>query len=258
MVSVDKTQRTYDDHAQDWALRLREGKNPAHRWLEKPALQAALGDLSGLSVLALGCGSGEECALYHAAGARTVSGLDCSPELIEKAKALYPQDTFVVGDMENLSALPDGAFDVVVSSLAFHYLPSWTLVLQECARMLKPGGRLVFTTHHPVKWGALTVRGQEADSISMAYTKFKNGESPTVLGDYLQSRPMKDTWFGSMEVEYFHRPLKAMMDDVLNSPFNLVMFDEPAPIPEAQHEDPNFWAIHSRIPLFCLFVLRLG
>ena len=56
----DSVADSYNQHAAQWAERLRSGNNPAHRFLEKPAMYAKLPDLTGQRVLCIGCGSGEE------------------------------------------------------------------------------------------------------------------------------------------------------------------------------------------------------
>ncbi len=44
----------------------------------------------------------------------------------------------------------DASMDLVAASLVLHYLPSWRGVMGEVRRVLKPGGRLVMSVHHPI------------------------------------------------------------------------------------------------------------
>lgn len=52
---------SYNEKANEWAERLRTGKNIAHEYLEKPAMYEKLPGLKSKRVLCVGCGSGEEC-----------------------------------------------------------------------------------------------------------------------------------------------------------------------------------------------------
>jgi SAM-dependent methyltransferase len=245
---------SYNLQAGQWAERLRQGNNPAHRFLEKPAMFAKLGDIKGANALCIGCGSGEEVGMLLSRGARQVQGIDISEKLIQIARETYPQVSFAVRSMEDLQAFPDNSFDFVYSSLVLHYASDWSGILREVRRILVPGGRMLFSTHHPVKWGAEVTRDPEMDTFRMGYER-PAGAPPSVFGDYLGSRLIADQWFGSMAVEYHHRPLEAIFKDVLSSGLTLLDFLEPKPTDEARTENPGFWEIHSRIPLFMIFEL---
>jgi malonyl-CoA O-methyltransferase len=102
------------------------------------------------TVLDLGCGTGffqpDLSARYPAA---TYIGLDLAPGMIEYARTRSScQGLWIVGDAESLP-LATESVDVVFSSLAVQWCsrPDWFLA--ELARVLKPGGRCVFTTLGP-------------------------------------------------------------------------------------------------------------
>lgn len=248
---------SYDNHADQWSARLVSGANPAHSLLEKPAMNAMLPDLHGKRVLAIGCGSGEEVAMLLGQGMvqKNLVGIDVSMKLIETARASFPDAWFDVLPMEELGVFPDAAFDFVYSSLTMHYAADWAPILAQVKRILRPGGRMLFSTHHPVKWGAQVLRGPSMDQFAMGYDRPKSG-MPTVYGDYLGTRKVNDTWFGNMDVSYHHRPLEALLGDILASGLTLRRFREPAPVPEAKDINPAFWEIHSKIPLFMIFELE--
>ena len=94
------------------------GLDSAPEW---PALRAMLPELSGKSVLDLGCGYGWFCRWAADAGAARVLGVDVSEKMLAQARSMgeYPVVDYARLDMEQL-ALPPASYDLVYSSLAFH------------------------------------------------------------------------------------------------------------------------------------------
>ena len=104
---------------------------------------------SGASVLDLCCGSGEAAAPWLAAGFR-VTGLDVSPLALELAAQRHPSMERVEGLAED-PPLSDASFDAIQLSVALHEFPrrEREMVLQQCLRLLRPGGWLVVVDLHP-------------------------------------------------------------------------------------------------------------
>jgi SAM-dependent methyltransferase len=255
-MSRDKTTtNSYSNYAKQWAEHLRSGKNIAHEYLEKPAMYAKLPNLQGLDVLCVGCGTGEECEHLKSLGANKVIGIDLSDGLIEYAKQSYKELEFITMDMENLDFPPD-SFDLVYSSLVLHYVDSWQKSLASISSVLKKGGKLLLSTHHPTTWGAERTRNDSERTSLLGYIKHKDTNTSDVSGDYLNTRKINDIWFGDFKVSYFHRSMEAIMRDILNSDFEIVDYGEPKAIEKCKEIDPVFWEIHQKIPLFMIFELR--
>jgi SAM-dependent methyltransferase len=97
----------------------------------------------GARALELGCGTGEFTRRVAPAGSRLVA-LDLSQELLARARAKVPAGArFVRGNAERLP-FPDGTFDVVFGCSILHHLEV-EAALDEVRRVLRPGGRLVFS-----------------------------------------------------------------------------------------------------------------
>lgn len=129
-----------------------------------------LGDVAGRDVLEIGCGAAQGARWLASQGA-TVTAFDVSyGQLLESrrldARSGIAVDRLVQADAQ---ALPfrDGAFDLVVSAFGgIPFVADSAGALREIARVLRPGGRLVFSVTHPTRWafpddpgpGGLTVR----------------------------------------------------------------------------------------------------
>ena len=128
--------------------RSRLGLSGAGEW---ETLEPLLPDFAGKRVLDLGCGYGWHCIYAAEHGAAAVTGVDLSEKMLAVAreKTKLPQVTYVRGDMAE-TAFPPESFDVVLSSLAIHYLPSFTDFLNRVRQCLVPGGDFVFSVEHPI------------------------------------------------------------------------------------------------------------
>lgn len=130
----------------DYAKNVEE--HPYHRLFNKPALLSVLPELKGLSVLDAGCGTGWFTE-YFASQDAIVTGLDVSPEMVERTKARVPTAKVIQANLAEALPFVDKTFDIVFSSLTLQYLESWSLTFTEFNRILKPQGVIIFSVHHP-------------------------------------------------------------------------------------------------------------
>ena len=97
-------------------------------------------------VLDLGCGTGHLlrtlAGRYH--DAEQLVGIDAAPQMVRAASATTHDDrlTFAVGVAEQIG-YPDDTFDLIVSTTSFDHWSDQRAGLSECARVLRPNGRLV-------------------------------------------------------------------------------------------------------------------
>lgn len=105
------------------------------RWRRRTI--AALALPRGARVLDLGCGTGDLCEELRAAGDSPV-GFDLSVGMLRAARTSAP---LVRGDALELP-VPDGAADGVVSGFALRNVVDLDALFSECARVLRPGGRM--------------------------------------------------------------------------------------------------------------------
>lgn len=106
---------------------------------------------SGHRVLDVGCGTGV-VAITAAQRGALVTGLDLTAELLARARengtAAMATVTWKEGDVESLP-FEDGSFDVVVSQFGHMFAPRAEMATREMLRVLKPGGRIAFSTWPP-------------------------------------------------------------------------------------------------------------
>lgn len=144
------TDAPYDAFAERYAARVPADpdSSPTVEGVATRQLLAALGDVTGQRVLDLGCGEGHVARRVHASGGE-VTGLDLSSELLRIARQRGAGIEYVHGDAQDLRAFLDATFDLVYSNLALMDIPDLSATYSEVHRILRPGGRFVFTLVHP-------------------------------------------------------------------------------------------------------------
>lgn len=117
--------------------KIRDNKVNANNLFEIPALFSMMPELKGKRVLDMGCGFGEHCKKIVECGAEKVVGIDISEKMLEVAITENSdlKINYINMSMENISQLQE-KFDVVISSLAFHYVEDFEGVVKNVYNLL--------------------------------------------------------------------------------------------------------------------------
>jgi len=141
-----------------WAAIYDEDANPLQA-LEQPRFQDACGDVTGLTVLDLGCGTGRHTQWLASRGG-IVTGVDFSEEMLAKARRKGKTEAarFVMHDLHESLPFKPGEFDLVVSGLVLEHLRDLNEFFVNIYRVLKQPGRAVVSAMHP----AMFLRNSQA------------------------------------------------------------------------------------------------
>ena len=211
-------------------IRAREGN--ANVLFEIPALFSLLPDLKGKEILDLGCGFGDHCRAFVEKGAVKVTGIDISAKMLEVARQENsdPSITYLNMPMEDLDDL-DGTYDVVISSLAFHYVEDFKGLLGSIYRKTKPGGVFVFSQENPIN----TTYG---DDDFPRWTKDEEGNKLYVnLANYGSEGRRNSEWFVDGVTKY-HRMFSTIVNDLVEAGFTIEKMIEPLPDDEILEKFP--------------------
>ena len=168
------------------------------------ALLDAAGVTADIRVLDMCCGTGVVTA---AAAARKadVSGIDFSAAMLAEACRRHPGLRFDEGDAEALS-YPDAVFGAVVSNFGIHHVPRPGKALTRALRVLRPGGRLAFTTwaipDENIAWKLLFDAIRAHGDANAAKTPPSGGGLDTVEAVL---RLLRDVGFADVRVESVRR-----------------------------------------------------
>jgi len=140
---------------------------------DRAGLLGDLSELRGSRVLEVGCGAGQCGRWLRSRGVRDVVAFDLSFRQLQHSRRIDGETGHrlptVQADAQRLP-FADASFDAVFSSFgAFPFVPSADDALGEAARVLRPGGRLVFSVTHPVRWGFPDDPGEEGFTVHQSY-----------------------------------------------------------------------------------------
>lgn len=131
--------------------KIRDNKINANNLFEIPALFSMMPDLKDKKVLDLGCGFGEHCKRFIDCGAKNVVGIDISEKMLDIAKNENsdPNIVYINMSMEKIVELNE-KFDVVVSSLALHYVEDFEELVNDIYNILYTEGVFIFSQENPL------------------------------------------------------------------------------------------------------------
>ena len=210
---------------------LRESGRGLNESIEQPALRGLLPDLGGIRALDLGCGDGELARWLRAHGAVSVVGVDLSRKMLRLARE-RTQDraiSFVRAGLEEIS-FNRGAFDLVASSFALHYIQDYDAVMRRVAEWLSPGGVLVYSVEHPVCTAQVARQGWVADHVGRKLF--------WALDDYADEGRRTQRWYVDGVVK-FHRTVASLVNGAVAAGLVVERLEEPVPVREAMRERPE-------------------
>lgn len=218
--------------------RSRLGLAGAPEW---PMLKSMLPGLEGKRVLDLGCGYGWFCRWAAEQGATEVTGVDISERMLAKARAdtVSATVTYRRADLETLE-LDRVAFDLIYSSLTFHYLPDTARLYGNIHRSLTAGGRLVFSIEHPVFMASTKPGWLEAD----------DGMQVWRLDSYAREGERRTDWFSKGVLKY-HRTMATTLNQLIAAGFTIRRIEEFRPSDEQIADMPTL-ATEIERPTFLL------
>ena len=193
----------------------------------------------------LGCGFGWFCRWARENGAAEVLGIDVSEKMLARAAAMTRDGaiTYRRAGMEQL-VLPSGTYDLVYSSLAFHYVENLGALLAEVHGSLVADGSLVFSVEHPI----FTARSEPEWSRNAA------GRNAWAVDRYLDEGPRLTDWLAQGVIKR-HRTLASYLNTLLELGFALSRVEEWAPSAAQIASEPS-WADERQRPPFLLVAAR--
>ncbi len=250
----------WEANAAFWDQRMGEGND----WVERlcwPAITRLLDVGAGERLLDVACGNGLTSRRLAALGA-TVVGIDFSGAMLEFGRARTEAGAPIeyrhvdATDEAALVALGERSFDGALSNMALMDMAAITPLYRGLARLLRPGGRFVFSVPHPAFNGshfALVAERREVgnrmvDEYGVRVTGYL--DAGTTLGVAISGQPELQP--------YFHRPLHDLLGRAFEAGFVLDGLEEPAfDVEDRDERRGPHWGNLPTIPPVLIARLRL-
>lgn len=194
-----------------------EGLKGAGEW---HILQKMLPDFTGKRVLDLGCGFGWHCIYAVEHGAAFVTGIDISEKMLEEARKRNssPLIEYKCMAIEDFNFQPN-SYDIVISSLTFHYLESFDNICCKINTALTIGGYFVFSVEHPI----FTAYGNQ----DWYYDQIGNRIHWPVDQYFIEGK--RTAIFLGEEITKYHKTLTTYINGLLQNGFEICELIEPQP-----------------------------
>ena len=215
------------------------GLDAAGEW---PAFRTLLPKLHGKNVLDLGCGFGWHCRYARTQQALSVVGVDLSEKMIARARestndSAIEYHQLAIEDID----FPAEEFDVVLSSLALHYVEHFDIVCRKVHHCLIPRGIFVFSVEHPV-FTALAAQdwyyGQHGERLHWPL-------------DQYQDEGLRQARFLGHDVVKYHRTFAIYVNTLIDTGFTITQLSEPQPTQDMLDQHPEM-RDETRRPMFLL------
>lgn len=197
--------------------RSQKGLESAGEW---HVLEKMMPDCCGKRVLDLGCGYGWHCRYAIEHGAVSCTGIDLSEKMLHQAQkqngSLWTDYRCMA--IEDFEFEPE-SFDVVISSLAFHYLESFDDICEKIHRCLTSGGTFVFSVEHPV----FTAQGSQEWITNEAGRPVH-----WPVDKYFTEGKRRASFLGSKVTKY-HKTLTTYVNGLIRTGFSITGLVEPIP-----------------------------
>ncbi|NMS89352.1 class I SAM-dependent methyltransferase [Clostridioides difficile] len=197
-------------------------------------LKKMLPDFKGKRVLDLGCGFGWHCKYAVENGADSAVGIDISEKMLKEArnKTKFDNIKYICMPIEDIN-YPKDSFDIVISSLALHYIQSFEDICKKISDCISSGGEFVFSVEHPI----FTAYGTQEWYCD------KDGNPLHWPVDRYFTEGIRKSNFLGEEVIKYHKTLTTYLNTLNKTDFEILEIIEPQPeeklldtIPEMKDE----------------------
>lgn len=192
---------------------IRDRKNNYNNLLEQPNFLMLVPKLKDKVVLDIGCGMGDFATYCISQGAKHVTGIDISLNMITAAIKRHKHEhlNFVNTAFEDMN-IPNDSIDFISSSLVFHYIEDFQLLIKKISTALNDGGTLLFSIEHPIvtanKGDVDWVTNQDGDLLHFAMDRYQEEGLRT------------QTWLVDNVMTY-HRTLSTILNTLIEAEKNL-------------------------------------
>lgn len=219
---------------------LRDQDKGLNELLEQPVMKRLMYNANGKSILDIGCGFGHQIQAVLEQNPIAITGIDISKKMIAEAKRRLNDSrvSLQCTAIEDYTIKPK-TFDIVISSMALHYIEDIKPLLHKIYEGLNNKGQFLFSVEHPVC------------TASQNGWKEVNGSPSWLLNQYGKEGIRKQNWFVDGVIKY-HRKLSTLVNELSEAGFCIKNIEEPTPDEALLISRPDF-RLHVERPPIVIF-----
>ena len=219
---------------------LRDQDKGLNELLEQPVMKRLMYNANEKSILDIGCGFGHQIQAVLEQSPFTITGIDISEKMIAEAKRRLDDSRVFLQctAIEDYTIEPKN-FDIVISSMALHYIEDIKPLLHKIYEGLNNKGQFLFSVEHPVC------------TASQNGWKEVNGSPSWLLNQYGKEGIRKQNWFVDGVIKY-HRKLSTLVNELSEAGFCIKNIEEPTPDEALLISRPDF-RLHVERPPIVIF-----
>lgn len=204
----------------------------ANELIEIPQLFELIGNVEGKTILDLGCGAGGHDRKLIELGAKNVLGIDISTKMIKVAEKDKNSEKieYKVMSMNDIDKL-NQKFDLVISSLAIHYVKDYDSLCKKVFNLLNKDGHFIFSYGHPMD--SAPILNDYKDNFVII-----NNKKYFLLSDYNNEGKRTSHWFVD-GVETYHRNMSHLVNGLIDAGFTIERLNESYASEEAIKAKPK-------------------
>jgi len=195
---------------------MRSNQINANNLIEIPIMRSFLPDLTNKTILDLGCGCGDMDKYFIEMGAKKVLATDISENMIKTASEVNKDKLieYKVLKMEDLNSINE-KFDIVYSSLAFHYIEDFNKLLKDINTLLNDNGMLIFSQESPLSTMNQPMFEGDENKVIL------NGEKYNIVKNY-NLEGERQVWWNNTQVTKYHRTYANLVNSLINNNFEII------------------------------------
>jgi len=244
---MPEIQNIYDNKTFFESYKKLRQNNQGFNSFEQSAIHELLPNFKNKNILDIGCGFGEFCRYARSNGAIKVLGIDPSINMIQEAINLTSDNAinYQQVSIEHFQN-PVNEFDLIVSSLAFHYVEDFNSIIKKISNWLIQNGILIFSVEHPI-----------CTSYPDAKLKIdETGQKFHPIYNYRDEKAVYQNWFIE-GVKKFHRQTSTYINTLIDAGFTIIRVVEPMPTDELINDRIDFSVHKIRPPLLIIKAIKL-
>ncbi|GAB4144003.1 MAG: hypothetical protein OHK0017_02080 [Patescibacteria group bacterium] len=245
LLTMSTKSTTFENFAREYDLQMGSEGDYCHKNLIDPILFKCARRIEGKRIYDIGCGNGYLDKILISKQAKSILASDISESLIEIAnqKHSHPDISYIVRLGDDFTDINVSEFDLVLLNMVIHYIPDLNQFASNISRVLDQGGRLAFTTSHPMN----LMRLHRVNSVLSEDPQLTKLEER--VESYLSEQVTQVSWGSWKELTVYQRPISSYIKAFTQSGLVLDSFYEsPTEYPLADGT-----VFRSNVPMFMGF-----